>query len=276
MDRICGRATTRRKRSCAVRAASLSRSTGAASARCSSLRRDDDQDGRRVVGFCRRLRRRPRPTPGRNARRRCACDRACVLTARAAAATRHNGRMRPTWAVLAVAAAAIVLASAACGTDASPPTPARDASSARADYVKRERASCPQGVLARESVLAPISEVVRAAQRLLARQTIHRQGTDYRLTPRYAPIDYVARISIVGTGTHDQMVPGLLTLHRAGVVACGEGVAQASWAIHYDITVAMAGFGGWRFFVKTTTGWRFWGNWCGASKSRQWRKTNCF
>ena len=137
--------------------------------------------------------------------------------------------------------------------------------------------SCPKGVLARDSVLAPIADVLQGAQGLLARKTINSQGTVYHLTPRNAPIDLIERLATSGKADPvNQRIPGLALIRRAAVSACGEEIAQASWAIHYDLPVSViAGQGGSAFLVKTRTGWRLWGNWCGAGNTRQWRNTYC-
>jgi hypothetical protein len=138
------------------------------------------------------------------------------------------------------------------------------------------RQPCPKRVLVRASQIASVSEVLQAAQNLLARQAINSQGTIYRLTPRNAPIDYVARVATSGT-VFDQTIPGLLGLHRAAAAACGAATAQASWAIHYNVPVSViAGSGGFPFLVKTAHGWTFWGSWCGANRSRTWRTSRCF
>ena len=138
-----------------------------------------------------------------------------------------------------------------------------------------QRTSCPKGVLVDESERTPITDALRAAQRLLARQTISSQGTVYHLTPRNAPIDYIQQL-VVNTSITDQNLPGLVGLHRAAAARCGEAIARASWALHFALPVAIiAGEGGYPFLVKTKAGWRFWGGWCGAGKSRQWRVTHC-
>lgn len=131
------------------------------------------------------------------------------------------------------------------------------------------RATCPGHVLYRASALASIQGVLHAAQRVLARQTIDSQGTTYRLTPRNAPIDYLQQL-----GT-DRTLPGA-AIHRVAAKLCGEQVAQASWAVHYELPVAViAGSAGFPFFVKTRSGWRFWGYWCGAGRSAAWGRQNC-
>jgi hypothetical protein len=108
----------------------------------------------------------------------------------------------------------------------------------------------------------------KAAQGRLARTTINSQGTVYRLTRRNAPIDFVERVATADS-PFDERVPGRSVLHRAAVSACGRTTADASWAIHYELPVSIiAGPGGWPFFVKTRTGWQFWGYWCGAGKTR--------
>jgi hypothetical protein len=47
--------------------------------------------------------------------------------------------------------------------------------------------------------------------------------------------------------------------------------------VHYWIPVSViANAGVWTFLVKTRTGWRFWGDWCGAGKPRRWRNYYCY
>ena len=124
--------------------------------------------------------------------------------------------------------------------------------------------------------MAPVKQVLLAAQRLLARQRYGSQGKIYRLTPRNAPIDEVFRAAVL-RGPLDETQPGLVMIHRAAARQCGEPTAQASWAIHYWIPVSViANAGGWTFIVKTKAGWRFWGDWCGAGKPRKWRNTYCY
>jgi hypothetical protein len=137
------------------------------------------------------------------------------------------------------------------------------------------RPSCPENVLAAASGFARVDDVVRAAQQRLARQTINSLGTIYHLTPRNAPINFVAYLGDVAL-PDDQRVPGLLALYRAAAAACGERTASASWAIRWEIPRSVvAGTGGYAFFVKTRNGWRFWGNWCGAGRSASWRLLHC-
>jgi hypothetical protein len=139
--------------------------------------------------------------------------------------------------------------------------------------------TCPKGALYRASNIAPVSEVLRAAQRNLARGTLNSQGTIYRLTPRNAPIDLVEHgLAYENSSMKDfnRATPGALTILRAGMKQCGRRLAEASWVIHYDVPVSViAGPGVYVFFVKTTSGWRFWGNWCGASQSKAWRRQYC-
>jgi hypothetical protein len=93
---------------------------------------------------------------------------------------------------------------------------------------------CPRHVLAEASLLSPIAVVTRAAQKLLARQTIESQGTLYHLTPRNAPIDVIEAGSLaMDVPPSSVTVPGLVTIHRAAVAACGEQTANASWIVHY-------------------------------------------
>jgi hypothetical protein len=122
-------------------------------------------------------------------------------------------------------------------------------------------ARCPTGVLAQRSTFAPVASVLDEAQRQLSRRTVDSQGTIYHLTPKNAPITYLA-----------QLQPDLHAIYRAGVAQCGRATADASWAIHYDVPVASTVFaGGWLFFVDTERGWRFWGEWCTAARA----KRNC-
>lgn len=137
------------------------------------------------------------------------------------------------------------------------------------------KASCPKGVLSGESSHAPVSVALQAAQRLLARKSINRQGRVFHLTPENAPIDRIQQLTIVGT-MRDQTQPGLLAIHRVAAAACGEPAAHASWAIHDYVPRSTAGgAGGFYFLVKTNRGWTLWGNWCGADRSRQWRDNYC-
>jgi len=140
-------------------------------------------------------------------------------------------------------------------------------------------ASCPKGVLYRASNIAPVSDVLRAAQRTLARGTLNSQGTIYRLTPRNAPIDLVAHglaYEDSSMKNFNRATPGALTILRAGEKQCGRRLAEASWVIHYDVPVSViAGPGVYVFFVKTRSGWRFWGKWCGAGQPKAWRRQYC-
>jgi integrase len=137
-------------------------------------------------------------------------------------------------------------------------------------------ASCPQGILAYKSTVTPIAEVLRSAQRLLAQQTFSVQGTTYHLTPRHAPIDFIMPLYLLRSPVSDEQVPGRATIHRAAARLCGERTAQASWAIRYELPISIiVGSAGYPFFVKTRTGWRFWGYWCGAGHSRAWRTEHC-
>ena len=135
---------------------------------------------------------------------------------------------------------------------------------------------CPRQVDYEGSAQAPVAAALRAAQRILARGTINSQGRVYRLTPRHAPIDLIARIAIVGGSPLDRTVPGLLAIHDVAAKACGSRVAQVSWAVHYELPVSIiAGSAGYPFLVKIRGGWRFWGYWCGAGRSVAWRRRNC-
>jgi hypothetical protein len=164
----------------------------------------------------------------------------------------------------------------ACGTTRRTPQPASGAAIRLS--AQGAVAPCPEHVLATASRLTPITVVTHAAQQLLARQTIESQGTLYHLTPQNAPIDVVEALSLaVDRPPSSVTVPGVLAIHRVAVAACAERTAAASWAIHYPIPVAIiAKAAGWRFLVKTESGWRFWGNWCGAGRSRERRKSYCY
>jgi hypothetical protein len=165
--------------------------------------------------------------------------------------------------------AAIVLAALAAGCGAT--------------RVNREvapsAADCPDGVLFQASANAPGGDVLRSAQRVLSRRTIHSQGTIYRLTPKWAPIDFVARVSAVESRRnvgYNRLIPGSLAIERAGSAQCGAHKAVASWAVHYGMPASViANTGVYAFFVKTRSGWRFWGQWCGAGESAAWRRKNC-
>lgn len=142
----------------------------------------------------------------------------------------------------------------------------------RADH--RQRIACPPSPARVTAQRLPV--VLAAAEKVLARQTTTVQGVTYRLTPRWAPIDFLASISIVGNGSPiDRMAPGLLALHNLAASECGFKVAELSWAVRYSFPTVIAGQAGYAFFTKTPSGWRFWGNWCGAGESPGWRKANC-
>jgi hypothetical protein len=172
---------------------------------------------------------------------------------------------------------AIATASASCGTtrdQSSDPTLSTKGAVPRLSGAGRF--PCPRHVLSDESIVTPVSRVLAQAQRLLAHQRYGSQGSIYRLTPRNAPIDEVFRLAAIG-GALDETQPGLVRLHRAARRQCGERTAQASWAIHYWIPVSViSNAGGWTFLVKTRSGWRFWGHWCGAGKSEKWRNYYCY
>ena len=138
------------------------------------------------------------------------------------------------------------------------------------------RTRCPREILSRASSLAPMRQVLTAAQRLLAQQTIGAMGRTYHLTPRNAPIVFIAQIGL-GVTSFDRRVPGLIPLNGRAAGLCGRKAAGASWAIHYEIPVApmITSADVYAFFVKTRRGWRFWGSWCGAGKPARWRRANC-
>jgi hypothetical protein len=157
---------------------------------------------------------------------------------------------------------ALLLAGTACGAS----SVSREPRSASADAT-----ACPRHVLYRASALASINGVLHAAQRVLRRETLEFQGTRYHLTPRNAPIDYLQRLETIPIRT----VPGA-ALRRLAAKLCGAKVAQASWALHYELPISViAGQGGYLFFVKTRGGWRFWGYWCGAGHTPGWGRANC-
>jgi hypothetical protein len=167
----------------------------------------------------------------------------------------------------------VAAGAAACGSMQSRSSTRQDRSPTRGAPFGVE---CPSGVLVRASILAPVSSVLHAAQRVLARQTITSQGTTYHLTPRNAPIDQVEQLAISHL-ERDRAVAGRVAIHRVAAAACGEKIAQASWAIHYQVPVSViAGPGSFPFLVKTKAGWRFWGYWCGAGRTKAWRQKNCF
>ena len=179
--------------------------------------------------------------------------------------------------VLTLPVVAMAITSASCGSTRTPRTLTPGADTSLASHTPAaSRRACPRGVLYEQSTVAPVKQVLLAAQALLARQQYGSQGTTYRLTPRNAPIDELFRTATLG-GPEDATQPGLIRLHRAAERQCGERIAQASWAIHYSIPVSViANAGAWTFIVKTRRGWRFWGNWCGAGKPRRWRTYYCY
>jgi hypothetical protein len=168
----------------------------------------------------------------------------------------------------------VVPALVACGA-----TVSRESKPTTTLPAKHTRAGCPRGVLYRGSSFAPIHEVLHAAQRLLAHETLNSQGTIYHLTPRNAPIDFLQHgLAYEGSANvaFNRATPGALTILRAGEAECGLRTAQASWAVHYQIPVSViAGPGAFPFLVKTRAGWRFWGSWCGAGRSKAWRRQYC-
>lgn len=139
----------------------------------------------------------------------------------------------------------------------------------------RRQTTCPTNVLEIESAAAPIAEVLTAAERLLAAQTSNSQGHVYRLTPRFAPIKHVQRLYLT-MSKMDMRAPGHLRIHSLAAALCGEATANASWAIQYDLILSViAGSQRYPFLVKTASGWRFWGEWCGAGRPAAWRAANC-
>src|ERR1700751_6155122 len=100
---------------------------------------------------------------------------------------------------------AIVVAILAAGCATGSRQPLRETTSAAAD--------CPRDVLFRESTFARVSDVLASAQRVLARSVITSQGRMYRLTPKWAPIAFVARVSAVESRQnvgYNRLVPGSL------------------------------------------------------------------
>jgi hypothetical protein len=171
----------------------------------------------------------------------------------------------------AFVATAVLLVSASCTANRAADTSPSPASLPRIDT------KCPTGVLYRASALASASDVLRAAERILARQTLNTQGHLYHLTPRNAPIKVVEQLGIFDPHAPGRdVVPGLAAIYRAAVLTCGPQTAGASWAVYYPIAVSViASAGGYSFLTKTRTGWRFWGFWCGAQKPVRWRNTYC-
>lgn len=140
---------------------------------------------------------------------------------------------------------------------------------------RSQRVSCPP--TPSQVTFQPVGVVLAAAQKLLAQQTTQVQGRTYRLTPKWAPIDFLANLATVGNGSPlDRMAPGLLAVHKLAVSECGFRVAQSTWAVRYHPPTLIAGLSVYAFFTKTPSGWQFWGNWCGAGQTRAWRKTNCY
>src|SRR5436190_11892158 len=152
----------------------------------------------------------------------------------------------------ALALTTVPLVALACGTTHLQPATQTSTTSS---------AACPSGVMSDASRLAPVGQVLRAAQRLLSKRTVSAQGRVYRLTPRNAPIRLIWQIGI-GVPTIDRREPGLLVLNRRATALCGKRIAGASWAIHYEIPVApmISAADVYTFFVKTHRGWRFWGD----------------
>jgi hypothetical protein len=175
-----------------------------------------------------------------------------------------------------IVSVAVVAVALVVGGAASSQRPGRQVGSLGPSSPTRTgQVSCPQRVLVVESLTTPVAEALHAAQRLLARQEVNRQGNVFRLTPAQAPIDYIAQLAIVRT-VLDEMTPGRLAIHRVAAAACGEAAAQASWALHYPVPGLTPSNQGYPFLVKTKTGWKFWGYWCGAGRSRTWYERYCF
>ena len=139
----------------------------------------------------------------------------------------------------------------------------------RAAVVDATRVSCPKGVLVESSAYAPVLEALRAAQALLARQTLKWQGSVVRLVPMNAPIDLIMQLAQSQTVFGKMFLP----IYRRAVAACGADTAGASWAVH--LIDHPSGDHRFPFLVKTKGGWTFWGSWCGADRSAAFRNSWC-
>jgi hypothetical protein len=138
---------------------------------------------------------------------------------------------------------------------------------------------CPHGVMFRASQFAPVARVLSEAQRALARNTINSQGRIYRLSPTHAPIDLVEQVRAVESRENvgfNRLIPGALAIERTGAAECGAQVTNASWAVHYGMPESIiANTGVYTFMVETRRGWRFWGDWCAAGRTKAWRRKHC-
>ena len=87
---------------------------------------------------------------------------------------------------------AMTITSASCGSTGSPrPLTSGAGAPVASRTPAASRRACPRGVLNDQSTVAPVKQVLLAAQALLARRQYGSQGTTYRLTPPNAPIDEV-------------------------------------------------------------------------------------
>src|SRR6185437_7218027 len=85
--------------------------------------------------------------------------------------------------------------------------------------------ACPHGVLSRESEFAPIAQVLRQAQRLVAKRTVNSQGTIVRLTPHNAPMDIVENLRLGFAGSREDYLPGASAIYKAAKALCGARTA---------------------------------------------------
>lgn len=148
----------------------------------------------------------------------------------------------------------------------------------RMDSTAAGRTACPTGVVL---TARSADGVLRGAESVLAQKWVYTMHGRHHLDPRDAPISIVESIAISSpASSYDSRIPGLVALHRYAAGLCGERIAQASWAIEYWLPVYAAtgytvGATLYPFVVKTRTGWRFWGNWCGLAQSASFRAKMC-
>ena len=137
--------------------------------------------------------------------------------------------------------------------------------------------ACPHAVLRIESEFAPIADVLRQAQSLLAKRTVKAQGSIVRLTPQSAPMDIVESLRSGSQGARNDSLPGASAIYEAAKALCGARTAEASWAIHWDLPMLPAVTPGeYSLIVKTKHGWQFWGAWdCAGSWGKAWKKYWC-
>jgi hypothetical protein len=137
---------------------------------------------------------------------------------------------------------------------------------------------CPTGVLV---AVRSADEVLRGAESALSQKWVYTMHGRHHLDPRNAPISLIESIAIFSpASSYDSRVPGLVALHHYAAGLCGERTAQASWAVEYWLPTYSAtgytlGLTLYPFVVKTHTGWRFWGNWCGLTQSASFRAKMC-